>query len=270
MAGLSMNEAWNEAASFAQRNFGTLFTIAAALIVLPSVVVQAIAPAPGEGGGSPLPFLLSLIALAFNLAGSIAISALAIGRENVVGAGIGRAFRRLPAMAVVAALAILGTALILLPIVAASGLRPEHLLAPEPSPDTQRRVALVTALFALVALPIAARLLVITPVIAAEDLGPLRSIRRSWGLTAGSFWKLLGFTLLIGLLTMIVMLAARLVFGLAIAFLAGPIEHRSLAAVIHLLLTSLATAAIGVFVTCLVARIYVQLSGPPAEPAKGI
>ncbi|HEX8624680.1 MAG TPA: glycerophosphoryl diester phosphodiesterase membrane domain-containing protein [Allosphingosinicella sp.] len=270
MAGLSMNEAWNDAAGFAQRHFGTLFTIAAALIVLPSVVVQAIAPTPGEGGGSLLPFLLSLIALAFNLAGSLAISALAVGRETVVGAGIGRAFRRLPVMAVLAALAIIGAVIILLPIVAASGLQPEHLLAPEPSPDTQRRVALVTGLFALVALPIAARLVPITPVIAAEDLGPLRSIRRSWRLSAGHFWKLLAFTFLMGLLTMVVMLAARLVFGLAIAFVAGPIEHGSLGAVIHLLLTSLATAAIGVFVTCLVARIYVQLSGPPAEPAKGI
>jgi hypothetical protein len=270
MAGLSMNEAWNEAAGFAQRNFGALFTVAAALIVLPSVVAQALAPAPGEGGAGVVPALLSLVALLFNLVGSLAISGLAIGRENVVGAGMRRAVRRLPVMAVIAVLAIIGAVLILVPIVAASGLRPEQLLEPTPSPQTQRIMGLVTGVFALIALPIAARLLVITPVVAAEDLGPLRSIGRSWRLTAGHFWKALGFALLMGLLAVIVMLTARSVFGLAIAFLAGPIEPRSLAAVVHLLLTSLATAAIGVFVTCLVARIYVRLAGAPAEPAKGI
>jgi hypothetical protein len=270
MAGLSMNEAWNEAAGFAQRNFGTLFTVAAALIVLPSVFVQAVAPAPGDSGGNRLPALLWLVELALNLAGSLAISALAAGRENVVGAGIRRAFRRLPVMLVFAVLVILGAMLVLGPIVAATGLRPEDLLQPTPSLETQRKMSLVIGVFALIVLPLAARLMVITPVAAAEDLGPLRSIGRSWRLTAGRFWKLLAFTFLIVLLTMIVMLVARLVFGLAVSILTGPIEPGSPAAVIHLLLTSLATTAIGVFVTCLVARIYVQLAAVPADPVKGI
>ncbi|HEX8308149.1 MAG TPA: glycerophosphoryl diester phosphodiesterase membrane domain-containing protein [Allosphingosinicella sp.] len=265
MAALSMNEAWNEAAGFARRNFGPLFTVAAALIVLPSVVAQAFAPAPGEAGGGAIPALLPLIALLLNLAGSLAISALATGRENVVGAGMRRAFRRVWVIAAIAALAILATGLILVPVVAASGLRPEHLLVPTPSPETQSAMFLVTAAFAIVALPIAARLMVITPVVAFEDLGPLRSIARSWRLTAGHFWKLVGFALLMGLVAVIVMLAARSVFGLAITLLSGPIEPRSLSAVIHLLLSSLATAAVGVFVTCLVARIYVQLAGSPTS-----
>jgi hypothetical protein len=259
MAGLSMTQAWNEAAEFARRNFGALFTVAAAFLVVPGVVAQTFAPAPGAPGGV-LPALLTLVALLLNLAGSLVIAALATGRENVVGAGIKRAFRRLPTLFVAVLLLALAGLLLLVPLVAASGLRPEDLRVPVPAEATMQRVYAMSALFLLVMLPFMARLLVITPVAAGEDLGPVATIRRSWRLTRGSFWKLLGFVLILAAVALIVMLATRSVLGVAVTLLLGPIEPRSLAAVIFFLLSSLVTAAVGVFVTSMVARIYVQLA----------
>lgn len=62
---------------------------------------------------------------------------------------------------------------------------------------------------------IGTRLLLAPCVIAVEGLGPLRAIARSWRLTGGEFWRLLGITLLASLVISIASSTVGTVFSFA-------------------------------------------------------
>jgi hypothetical protein len=273
MGRLSITTAWNESADFLKRHFGALFTIAVALIAFPNVATQWLAPLPVPPDATPragLWLLLVILVLLLNMVGSLAISSLALGRENVVGDALRHGLRRLPAMAG-ASLILIGAALILaMPLILATGIRPEQLVAPTPA--TAGRIGLVVLVLVLVGLFFAVRLLLLTPVAAAEPVGPVAIIARSWALTKGYFWKLLGFVLLITVAAMVAISVAAMLVGLAISLVAGPPEEGSLSQLILLLISSLLNAAFVVLMATMVARIYLQLAGraaAPAEPASG-
>jgi hypothetical protein len=264
MGRLSITTAWNESADFLKRHFGALFTIAVALITLPNVATQwlmplPVPPVPGPRAG--LWLLLVLLVLLLNMVGSLAISSLALGRENVVGDALRHGLRRLPAMAGASLILIAAALILFLPLILASGVRPEDLIAPTPA--TAGRIGLVALAFVLVGLFFAVRLMLLTPVAAAEPAGPVAIIARSWALTRGHFWKLLGFVLLITVAAMVAIAVAAMIFGLAISLVAGPPEAGGLAQLVLLLVTSLFNAAFIVVMATMVARIYLQLAGPP-------
>lgn len=266
MSRLSITTAWNESADFLKRHFGALFTIAVALITLPNVATQWLAPVPtGPGMTVQAGLWLALIPLVLllNMVGSLAISSLAMGRENVVGEALRHGLRRVLPMAGAAAILIVAAVVLFLPLLLATGIRPEQLTAP--SPAAAGKLGLAVLVFLLVALFFAVRLLLLTPVAAAEPVGPLGIIMRSWALTRGHFWKLLGFVLLITAAAMVVMAVAAMLFGLVISLVAGPPREGGLGQLVLLLVTSLLNAAFVVVMTTMVARIYLQLAGPPAS-----
>ena len=108
------------------------------------------------------------------------------------------------------------------------------------------------------------RLMLMTPVAAAEDGGPVRIIQRSWALTGGHFWKLLGFVLLAAIAVLVLLFAVSATGGILIFLLAGPPRPDSFAMMLVLLLAALIQAAISALFATLTARIYAQLSGPRA------
>jgi hypothetical protein len=202
----------------------------------------------------PLVIILSIV-------GTLAISALALRRENVIGAAIGLGFRRFLPMLGASLLLGLAIALNIVPIVLALGLDPEALR--NPSAATAGSVLLGLLLIIILALSLWVRLMVMTPVAAAERVGPVGIIKRSWALTRGHFWKLLGFIVLMLLVLAIVGGVIGLVLGIAVAAIAGPPEPGSLAGLVLLLIGALVNAAFGVVLTTMIARIYVQLAGEP-------
>jgi hypothetical protein len=260
MAKLSITTAWEEAVRFVRRDAGLLFTIALALCVLPGVALQILAPSlmPEDVTGRILFLLVLMGVLVLSIAGTLAITALTVGRENVVGSALRLGFRRCPAMLGAAILIGLMVFLLLIPIVAISGVDPDAIAAQRPEAAAQ--VGRVILLLFLVFVLIWPRLLLMTPVAALEPVGSLGIIRRSWAMSKGHYWKLLGFAALLFLVILVVMLAVTFVFGSIIALVAGPPNPGTLAASLMLLIGGILNAVIIVFFTTLIARIYVQLS----------
>lgn len=262
MAKLSITTAWNETMDFVKRDAGALFTIAFALVALPSVALQALGPgqvSPGETPELGLWLLLVPVVLFLSIAGTLAISALAIGRENVVGSAIALGFRRFLPMLGAALLVGLGALLVMIPLFVLLGLGGGDLS--QPSPEVGARFGIAMLVLAVLFIFIWVRLTMMTPVAVAEPLGPIGIIRRSWQLTAGHFWKLLGFFLLFIIMISVVLLAVTAVFGILVVVLAGQPDPGTLSALLILLIGGLVNAVAVVFLTVMFARIYVQLAG---------
>ena len=272
MRRLSITTAWNESAEFLKDHFGSLFTIAVAFIALPQVALQALGPAAATApGATPEPglwLILLPVVLVLGIAGSLTISTLALGRETVVGDAVRHGFRRFLPMLGTVLLLLAAATLLLVPLGMLSGIQPGDLTAPAPA--RAGRIALVLLLVLAAGLFFAVRLLLLTPVAAAEPVGPVAIITRSWALTRGHFWKLLGFVALITVAASVVTMVATMITGLIVALIAGPPDPGSVSSLVVLLVAGLINAAFIVVMTTLVARIYVQLAAAPAEPAKGI
>jgi hypothetical protein len=262
MPRLSITQAWNETAEFVKRDFGPLFAIALALIALPNFALQALVPAPAAAGGGTkmlLWGLLLLVALLCSMTGSLAISALALGRENVVGRSIAYGFRRMPAMLGASVLVFIPLIVVAAVLAALLGITVETLAVPTPA--NVGRLLLYLLVVTILLMPIGVRLMLMTPVAAGEPVGPVAIVRRSWRLTSGHFWKLLGFILLLVIVLLVVTIAVSAVFGILIALVLGRPQPGSLAALLMLLVTGVVNAAFTVVFTTMVARIYAQLAG---------
>jgi hypothetical protein len=268
MRNLSISTAWNETVAFVGRHAGPLFTVAFALIVLPGIVFQVIGPGQPAPGEVPAlgPWLLFIpVILVLSIVGTLAISALALGRESVVGSAIAHAFRRCLPLIGASLLLALVLLVVMVPLILALGLAPEDFAAP--SDEQAGRVFLAMLLVLLIFLVVWVRLIMMTPVAAAEGGGPIAIIRRSWELTSGRFWKLLGFALLLVIAAIVVMLVVTMIFGLLIFAVAGAPQPGSLAVLLMALVSGILNAVFLVVFTTMVARIYVQLAGDPASTA---
>jgi hypothetical protein len=271
MAELSLSTAWNETASFVKREAALLFPIGFLLVALPLAILTAVTPAAPRGqmpeagawlGIAPLAFILGFI-------GNIAISYLALRPGTSVGEALARGARRFLPLLGATLIFILGLCAVLfvLAIVVAGfmgGVRPG-------TPDPAAVAGPAALLLALVLLPLilflATRFLLVTPVAAAEEGGPIAILRRSWALTRGRFWALLGFLLLLGILVGVVSLAATAVSGSLIALLSGSLRPGSVGGILMLLVATVLNTLFSVFMTTIVARLYAQLAD---EPTSGI
>jgi hypothetical protein len=260
MKKLSMTNAWNETAAFVKREFGLLFLIAFGLVALPTVILQAVAP-DAPPGQTPEPgawMLLVLPVIALSIIGSLTMTGLALGRSTDARDAFGRAIRRFPIVFFAVLLVGLAAVLLAMPlaviVVLALGTGPAAL-------------ALLTAAVIVAFLFIWVRMMMLNPVGVAEEVGPAGILKRSWRLTAGHFWRLFGFVIILILVFVVLSLAVTAVLGSLIILLAGQPQEGNLSAVLILLLNGLLSAVLGVFLTSMVARIYVQLA---AEPTSGI
>lgn len=270
MSNLSITNAWNESADYLRDHFGTLFTLAVALITLPNVALQAFGPGAAPPGQPPAPgpwMLLIPVVLVLGITGSLAVSTLALGRAATVGEAIGHGFRRLLPMLGATLILVLALCLILVPLALATGLKPGDLASPTPA--TAGKMLLVMLAFLALFLFFAVRLLLTTPVAAAERAGPVAIITRSWTLTRGHFWKLLGFLLLLGIAALIVVMVATMLVGLVVVALLGPPAPGTASALVMLLVGGLLNAVFLVVMTTMVARLYLQLAGGAPAPTKG-
>ncbi|HEX8667212.1 MAG TPA: glycerophosphoryl diester phosphodiesterase membrane domain-containing protein [Allosphingosinicella sp.] len=264
MSSLSTTAAWNETAEILKRDFGAFFTIAIAFNALPSVAMQVFSARlnPTELPDAALLLLIFPVVLLLAIVGTLAVTALALGRENVVGRAIRHGFRRCLPMFGASALIFLPAALIAASTLGAVGLRPDAAAGAAPAPNGPAALAMLALL--IVFLLVWVRLIMMTPVAAAEEQGPLGIIRRSWELTRGRFWPLLGFVLLLLLAFIVLTIAVAAVFGILVTLAAGPPRPGTLAAFLLALVNGLVNAAVIVVFTTMVARLYVQIAGAGA------
>jgi len=263
MAKLSISRAWDDSKAAMRRDGRLIGSVALALILFPQAVFATIAPPPELSGVETpgwAPLVMLIVALV-GLAGQIAIARLAIGPAASVGEAIGHGVRRAPV--VFAAVLMFGLALIVLMIPLALVLiGPERLKAlSEGSRDPAVVRAILPILLAIIA--IAVRFQLTVPVAAMEAAGPIRMLRRSWDLTRGHYWRLLGFLLLVLATALIIQLASQIVGGVVGRLLFGNLDPFSAGALLVALIAAAAQTALSILVTLMLAHIYVQSANPP-------
>jgi membrane-anchored glycerophosphoryl diester phosphodiesterase (GDPDase) len=266
---LSITKAWDEASAFVKQEAATLFLIAFALSVLPGLILQALfarvlGPAMQANPGNapdlapfvaalPIFLLLLIPVILLSLWGSLTINVLALRRETVVGSAFRRAARRILPLLGATLLLIVAATVAILPFMGALGFG----LA-------QGRVGLTLVLGLVLWVAfifVAIRLMLMAPVAAAEPVGPIDVIRRSWALTAGHFWKLLGFFLLLMIVFLVLVLVVGSVVGIVVTLVAGQPQPGSLGSFLLQVITGIVQAVFVTYFIVLVARIYEQLSG---------
>ncbi|WP_265563404.1 glycerophosphoryl diester phosphodiesterase membrane domain-containing protein [Sphingomicrobium arenosum] len=282
MARLSISKAWDDARPIIARDGRLMFIVALATVVLPGTVLMTLSPGESQVVGSgvdvdasegdALVTFLSFLFMLVSIIGSIAISYLALFRGASVGDALRRGLKRaLVTIGMVLLLIIPMLLLFALLVVMALGTTALANFDQAMTPDTiSPAAALAIIAFVLVILWVGMRLAVTTPVIAAEEGGPVAVLKRSWALTKGHFWRILGFVLLLSIGVFIFMGAVELIGGLAIQLVLGEPEPMNLAAVAHGLVSTLAQAAVTIVYSTILARIYHQLAGNAADPVVSV
>lgn len=259
MAALSISRAWEESKDIFGRDGRLLVAVALALVVLPMVVLGLVAPSgPEQGGltGGILQILVALIAMI----GQLALIRLAIGPATSVGSAISHGVRRFPAL--------LGAMLLLLCLIIVVLIPVALVLAAMGAVDVENPTRAITGaavgimlLLVIAAIAVSVKFLLTAPVASAEAAGPIAILKRSWTLTNGHYWKLLGFLLLLLIVAVILMAAAGAIGGILGALVSPGLEALSIGALVLALFTGIAQGAFTVLSAVMMARIYVQLSG---------
>jgi uncharacterized membrane protein len=268
MAQLSITTAWNETTAFLSREARLVFPVAFLLVALPGLALQLAGPAsaPGEMPQIGVLWLVLLpVTIAAGIIGSIAIAFLALRPGTSVGEALQRGLRRFIPLFLASLLIGIAAMIVIIPLVMlvvggsalSGGDLSEGDLAALAGP-----LVLLALILLVLGVALWVKLMLMTPVAAAEDdAGPIRIIARSWTLTAGHFWKLLGFVLLLFIAIIVTTIVISMIAGILIALFAGPPEPNSLSFVLLGIVSAVVQAIISAVVVTLTARVYVQLSG---------
>jgi hypothetical protein len=255
---LSISRAWDETREIFQRDGRLLVAVALALIVLPEVVAGLIAPpeaSPAQAGASGVQILRLAVAL-ISLVGQLALIRLALGPSTTVGSAIGHGARRFPSAFGAIVILVLALVLPLSVFLLALGVDPSH-IGNQLSPGA----SVVLLLYAIAALAISVRFTMVSPVASAENIGPIAILKRSWQLTSGHYFRLLGFILLLLVATLVLMVVAGVVGGLLARLVSPTIEPMSLGALLLSFCAGAAQGAFSILASAMLARVYVQVSG---------
>lgn len=265
MSSLSIGRAWDEAKAALSANRKLIVPVALGLVLLPAVIVSMIEPrvAPGE---QPPPGAWMLVALAMvivMLVGELAIVLLVNGWRGSVGEAIGKAARRTPTFILAALSLAVPVVLIFSVLLALSGVGTS---APGQIDWTNFGGMgwLVLLGCVLVLFFIAIRLLPLIAVVACEQTGPFAALKRSFALTSGHFWRLLGFLLLLMVAFLIVAVTVGAVVGGLVTLLLGQPDAWSLSLLLIALAGGLVQAGFVMVYTAMLTRIYAQLAAPIA------
>jgi hypothetical protein len=262
MTTLSISKAWEETSDVLSRDGRLIGTVALAAVLLPQAIAGVIAPPANLSGEQPPSWMpaLSLIVAIAGLVGQIAIMRLAIGPATTVGEALNHGLKRLlPAFAALLLFAL--PLVVVLSIVLAAMAGPDKLETMLAGGTAEPSIGGAILIFALIALFVSVRFQMILPVATAEDGGPVHIFRRSWELTAGHYWRLLGFLALVGLVAIVVLLTAQITGGLLAEAAFGEAKPMTVSALIVALITGVVQTALVVIVATMTARIYVQLAG---------
>jgi hypothetical protein len=262
MASLSISRAWDETRARIAADGRLMAIVAAALIVLPGLIVEVVSPGTSRTQSSMTYGILLLVSSLLALVGQLSIIHLAVTPSVSVGEAIGHGARRMPIYLLAGILLTLAFFVALVPfglILYAAGVPldrgSEQALVQSPV------ALLLTCLYFLLVFFVAIRMILSSPVASEEAAGPVHILRRSWELTSGHWWRLFAFIMLFIIAALVVMTAVNIGVSSVAVVLFGPIDSMSLSALFIGLFDSVASAAVTVFLAVMLARIYIQLAG---------
>jgi hypothetical protein len=267
-AKLSISRAWSETGAFLAKEARLVLPIALLLLAIPAMASELILPEPAatpSAGRALLQLTLLLVNIAAGLVGVVAITNLALRPGTSVGEALRTGLRRFPPLFVASLMIGLGFVLIAFVVILLfAGAAMEGAVPPDPR-NLPPSFSVVILLLTVLGLALWIRFMMVTPVATAEPVGPIGALRRSWALTRGHYWRLLGTFLLLLLVATVAVLALSSTLGIVLVLLAGPPEPGNLtwtvSALVSVLFQTLMTVVLGV----LAARVYRQLAGEDAS-----
>ncbi len=266
MSSLSIGKAWDEAKAALQANRKLIVPVALGMVLLPAAVVSMVEPQVPTGQEPPPgPWMLVALAmLIVMMVGQIAIVLLVNGWQGSVGEAIKQASRRVPTL-ILAALAVSVPVILLFSAVLAI----TSITSLESGQFDWTSISgtgwLLLFLCFLLLLYIAVRLLLLLAVAACETVGPIATLKRCFALTAGHFWRLLGFIVMLMIGFLIVAMVVGMVVGGMVTLALGQPEAWSISLLLIALAGGLVQAGFVMVYTAMLARIYAQLSSGQAS-----
>ena len=264
MSSLSIGRAWDEAKAALQTNRKLIVPVALGLILLPAVIVSMVEPRvpPGEQPPAGPWMLVALVMVLVMIVGQLAMVLMVNGWHGSVGEALGKAARRTPTFVLAALTFLLPVILIFSILLGMAGVGT--------SPSGQVDMAsfgttgwLLLCLFLLVLVYFTIRLLPLLAVVASEGNGPIGSLKRSFALTSGHFWRLFVFLLMLMIGFAIVALAVGAVIGTIVNLLLGEPDPWTLALLLIALAGGLVQAGFVMVYVGMLSRIYTQLTASP-------
>lgn len=263
MARLSVTEIWRETLQRTHAEAGVLFTVAAAFLLLPNLIVFQFVPelAQLNGGALPRERVAELTPVAFLIVAiqffaQLALTAIATDeRQSTVGESLRTAFACLPRMLGLLALLFAGLVLlsallsVLLAVVALS------LGATGAAAGAAIPVLLVPVAY------LALRLSLVLPVLIGEGQGPVATIKRSWALTRGHLLPIFGLMLLWVLSFLGAALLVGLVSGAVVGVIVGLFGGAGPMNFIAALISTAVAAVFSTYLTVMLAAIWLRLRG---------
>jgi hypothetical protein len=272
MRKLSLSMAWDETKAIVAHDGRLLTSVALALIALPTAISTLLTPGGMNASTGVWIDVILIIASLVALAGQLALIRLAIGPSITVGGAIAHGMRRMPLYFLAVLLIVVVLVLAAIPfaiVLAAMGVDLEQ--APK---QIAGPVLLAALLYLALLLFAAVRMIMAAPAASAEHIGPIRIITRSWALTSGNSWRLLGFILIFFIGAIILLMAIQSVVVLLVSIVLGPVDPMSASALVVALVQAIVNAAISALFAVMIARLYVQLAqGGRAQasvPSSGI
>lgn len=266
---IKMGTIWDRTTEFLRDHLAALMPIVLLSIFASSSVSNALQPLSvnATGATGPIVTLVILVCALASVWGQIAVTAFAIDPAAGASTAMARATRRFLAVILVLLVFVIALALLAAPIGvmlalggfdfqgAAAGVQPT--LAPA--------YAGMVALYALALLPVflflIARLALLMPVLTNEP-GWFGAFGRSFALTRGLTWKLIGVIILYLIVSVVVTLAVQAVFGSILYLLQGDNAGAiSIASVLTAIVLSAVSTAFTLLSTVFIAKLYVAVTG---------
>lgn len=270
MARVNVSAVWDRSTEFLADNLGAIMPIALAWIAAPVALYTAIAPLAADGLSITAVFvhLAGIVIGLVTLWGKLQIIALAIAPDRPPAGARALATARLPVVIGLTLLMAAVVVLLMMPILVALGVSGIDISAmikagqagtPAPVPEMSPALGGFIALYALALLPVllwaAARLALLNGVALAERLG-VNSFARSYSLTRGNGWALVGLLILLAVVSGVAALAAKTVFGSLLGLVLGGEGQITIASVITAIVTALVSTAFAVLASAFVGKFY--------------
>lgn len=262
---VTMSAVWDKAVAVIAGRTGILASIAALTIWLPAVVQGALSlilvqpPAAPTSGAAGLFMLVAILVLILALLGQLALVAVASDPQVTRGEAFRRAGKRLlPFVGLTLLLLVVGF-MLLVPVMAGLFASTAAIAAlrsgtmPAIAAGGHGWVAVYILVLMVVGIWLNARLLLFTPVVVNEHAG-VRSFVRSFQLTRGLVWRIVGVVLLFAIVAIVVTLAVQSVTGIVFRLVLGAGQVR-----LALFLTQCVTALVGSAITIVIAAFTAQL-----------
>ncbi|MDV3257798.1 MAG: glycerophosphoryl diester phosphodiesterase membrane domain-containing protein [Sphingomonas sp.] len=266
MSSLSIGRAWEEAKAALVAGRRLLVPIALGLVLLPAGIMSMVEPQAATGQQPPAgPWMVvALIMIVVMIIGELAIVLLVNGWRGSVGSAISKAARRTPVFILAALCFVLPLVVVFSAVLVASGASPgESGQVDWTNFSGAGWLLMLLALLAMIYFSV--RLMLLLVVAACETLGPIDSLKRSFALSSGHFWRLFAFILLLVIAFAIVAATIGAVVGSLVTLLAGEPRPWSLSLLLIALTGGLVQAAFVLVYTGMLARIYAQLAAPTAS-----